>query len=80
MQKHVDRLHERIDSLPFVRADLHNVEIQNLGNRITSVSDGLRNDIGSVRTMQMWILGILGTILIAAVVTFIGMIAQGRVV
>ncbi len=69
LERQVQKLIERWDSAPFVRADLHNEQIQNL-----------RSDIGGVRTMQMWVLGILGSILIAAVVTFIGAIAQGRVV
>ncbi len=66
---HVQRLHDRLDSLPFVRADLHNEQINNL-----------RSDISGVRTMQMWVLGLLGSILIAAIVAFITAVAQGRVV
>ena len=64
----VQRLADRLDNAPFVRSDLHNEQINNL-----------RSDISGVRSMQMWVLGLLGSILIAAVVVVITAVAQGRV-
>ena len=62
----VQRLGEKFDNAPFVRADLHNEQI-----------NSVRNDLASVKTMQMWILGIFGSILIAGVVTAITAVARG---
>lgn len=62
----VRRLGDRFDNAPFVRADLHNEQVSSL-----------RSDLSSVKSMQMWILGIFGSILIAGVVTAITAVARG---
>jgi len=66
LTRQVERLTDRLDNAPFVRLDLHNEQINNL-----------RADITGLRTMLMWVLGILASILISAVVMGITAIAQG---
>lgn len=63
----VQRLADRLDNAPFVRADLHNEQIGNI-----------RDAIAAVRALQMWILGLLGTMLVALGVVVITAVAQGR--
>jgi hypothetical protein len=67
LARQVERLTDRLDNAPFVRLDLHNEQITNL-----------RSDISGLRAMQMWVLGMLASILVAAVVAGITAIAQGR--
>jgi hypothetical protein len=67
LTRQVERLTDRLDNAPFVRVDLHNEQVSNL-----------RSDISGLRTMLMWILGILASVLISAVVMGITAIAQGR--
>jgi hypothetical protein len=60
------RLADRFDTAPFVRAELHNEQIAHI-----------RDDLGGLKTMLMWILGILGSVLVAGVVALITAVAQG---
>jgi Haemolysin XhlA len=67
LARDLDQLQTRLNNGAYVRADLHNEQINNL-----------RSDISGIRTMQMWVLGILASILVSAVVAGITAIAQGR--
>ena len=67
LTREFEQLQQRLNNGAFVRVDLHNEQINNL-----------RADINGVRTMQMWVLGILASILVAAVVAGITALAQGR--
>jgi hypothetical protein len=66
MWREVQRLADRFDNAPFVRTDLHNEQIR-------SLTSGLE----SVARLQMWILGLLGSILVAVVVAVITAVARG---
>ena len=66
LTRQVERLTDQLHNAPFVRLDLHNEQINNL-----------RADITGLRTMLMWVLGILASILISAVVMVITAVAQG---
>jgi hypothetical protein len=72
-----DQLQARLHNGAFVRADLHNEQIANLRGDIKGARTNLGAEISGVRTMQMWMLGILASLLIAAVTTGIALIAQG---
>ena len=67
LTRQVERLTDRLDNAPYVRLDLHNEQISNL-----------RSDISGLRTMLMWVLGILASVMISAVVMGITAVAQGR--
>ena len=67
LTRQVERITDRLEHLPFVRADLHNEQVNNL-----------RSDISGLRTMLMWVLGILASVMISAVVMGITAVAQGR--
>jgi hypothetical protein len=64
----VQRLAERFDNPPFVRTDLHNEQIRSLTSSLESVA-----------RLQMAILAVLGSILIAAVVAVITAVARGGI-
>jgi uncharacterized sporulation protein YeaH/YhbH (DUF444 family) len=76
LQRHVDarmvelaakvtRLTDRFDNAPFVRADLHSEQISSV-----------RNDISSLRQLTMWLLGLLVSAIIGAIVVLV--ITAGR--
>lgn len=62
----VQRLGDRFDSAPFVRADLHNEQVTNI-----------RGQLDGLRTMLMWILGILASVLVSGVVLVVSAVARG---
>jgi hypothetical protein len=66
LARQVERLTDRLDNAPFVRLDLHNEQINNL-----------RSDISGLRTLLMWVLGILASVLISAIVLGISAVAGG---
>jgi hypothetical protein len=64
----MQRLADRFDNAPFVRADLHNEQIR-----------GLSAALDSVRALQTIILGMLGSIIVGAVVVVITAVARGGI-
>jgi len=61
----VRRLSDRLDNAPFIRADLHSEQISSV-----------RNDISSLRQLTMWLLGLLVSAIIGAIVVLV--ITAGR--
>jgi hypothetical protein len=73
----LQRLADRFDTAPFVRTDLHNEQIRSLNKGLVDARAEFDKGLASVARLQMWILGVLGSVLIAAVVAVITAIAQG---
>lgn len=61
----VVRLQDRFEHAPYVRQDLHSEQVTNL-----------RNDITSLRQLTMWLLGLLVSAIIGAIVVLV--ITAGR--
>jgi hypothetical protein len=61
----VTRLSDRFDNSPFVRSDLHSEQIGNV-----------RKDIATLRQLTMWLLGLLVSAIIGAIVVLV--ITAGR--
>jgi hypothetical protein len=61
----VTKLTDRLDHAPFVRADLHSEQISSV-----------RNDISALRQLTMWLLGLLVSAIIGAIVVLV--ITAGR--
>jgi hypothetical protein len=51
-----------------VRTETHNIQIAHI-----------RDDLSGLKTMLMWILGILGSVLVAGIVAVIAAVAQGGI-
>lgn len=58
-------------SRDFVRADLHNEQIGSVRSDIAKLERSTSDGIASVKAMQMWMLTLLGTLLVAVVVAVI---------
>jgi len=71
----VQRLGDRLDNAPYVRRDLHDEQITNVRNDIRRVQASTTEGMAGLRTMQMWMLGVMGSILVAAVVAVIANVA-----
>jgi hypothetical protein len=56
---------ERINTAPYVRVDLHTEQIMNL-----------RSEVGSLRQIMMWLLGLLVSAIVGAIVVLV--ITAGR--
>jgi hypothetical protein len=67
----VQRLGDRLDNAPYVRRDLHDEQINNVRKDIHAVQTSTTDGMAGLRTMQMWMLGVMGSILVAAVVAVI---------
>ncbi|HEV2928874.1 MAG TPA: hypothetical protein VGW74_09285 [Propionibacteriaceae bacterium] len=61
----VSRLVDRLDTAPFVRSDLHAEQI-----------DRLRGDVGSLRSLTMWTLGLMCSSIVGAIIVLV--ITAGR--
>lgn len=58
-------------SRDYVRADLHNEQIGSVRSDIAKLDRSTSDGLASVKNMQMWMLTLLGTLLVAVVVAFI---------
>jgi hypothetical protein len=66
MQSELQRLADRFDTAPFVRADVHNEQIK-----------GITKELESVSRLLTWILGLLGSVVVALLVAVITAVARG---
>jgi len=58
-------------SRDFVRADLHNEQIGSVRGDIARLDRSTTEGIAGVKSMQMWMLTLLGTLLVAVVVAYL---------
>ena len=62
----INQLRDRLDNAPYVRNDLHSEQIQNI-----------RGDIKALRTVTMWLLGLLVSSIVGAIIVLVVSVASG---
>lgn len=66
VRSEVQRLADRFDSAPYVRSDLHTEQIGRL-----------RDDVGAVRALSMWTLGLMCSSIVGAIIVLVISVGRG---
>lgn len=77
LARDVRKVGERLDSAPYVRADLHAEQLDRVRGDIAALRKATESDIASVRALTMWTLGILCSAIVGAVLVAVIAVVRG---